>query len=221
MKRFLFPTLYILILLFSISCKKNVCPPDKKLGNLDLRPATLAFNPYSGNEKLIFKNAAGDSLTLLAPDGKKVTRDQLCVKTICTEPKIKGNSTCEYFGSEAHRFIFRDDAQTTLMDLLFFSEVYEENTQNFYSVIQIGFSTENYISQASTITDIQFSGNFLESEAGINQFFIEKDMTILNGKEYTSTLVAENDELKFYYTKTQGLVGFKTPNATWNLDRIE
>lgn len=221
MRKTILPTLSILILLLSFSCKKNVCPPDKKLGDLDLRSATLEFNPYSGNEKLIFKNTNGDSLTLRAPDGKKVTRDQLCIKTICTEPKIKGNSTCEYFGSETHRFIFRDDAQTTLMDLLFFSEVYEENTQKFYSLMRIGFSTGNFISQASIVTDIQFSENFLESETGINQFLIEKNSITLNGKEFTNIFAAEEDALKYYFSKSQGLVGFKTPDATWNLDRIE
>ena len=221
MQKTILPSISLLILILFFSCKKNVCPPDKKLGELDLQAATLAFNPYSGNEKLVFKNAVGDSLTLFAPDGKKVTRDQLCIKTICTEPKIKGNSTCEYFGSETHRFIFRDDAQTSLMDLLFFTEVYEENTQNFYSIMRVGFSTGNYISQASTVTDIRFSGNFLESETSINQFLLEKNSIILNGKEFTNVLVAEEDAAKFYYTKTQGLVGFQTPNATWNLDRIE
>ncbi len=214
-------TLSLLILMLSFSCKKTVCPPDKNLGDINLRSATLEFNLYSGNEKLIFKNASGDSLILLAPDGKKVTRDQLCIKTICTEPKIKGNSTCEYFGSETHRFIFRDDAQTTLMDLLFFTEVYEENTQKFYSMMRVGFSTGNYISQASTVTDIQFSENFLESETGISQFLMEKNSIILNGKEFTNVLAAEEDAVKYYYTKTQGLVGFQTPDAIWNLDRIE
>lgn len=214
-------TLSLLILMLSFSCKKTVCPPDKKLDDINLRSATLEFNPYSGNEKLIFKNASGDSLILLAPDGKKVTRDQLCIKTICTEPKIKGNSTCEYFGSETHRFIFRDNAQTILMDLLFFTEVYEENTQKFYSMMRVGFSTGNYISQASTVTDIQFSENFLESETGISQFLMEKNSIILNGKEFTNVLAAEEDAVKYYYTKTQGLVGFQTPDAIWNLDRIE
>ncbi|MFK8006273.1 MAG: hypothetical protein AB8H03_07880 [Saprospiraceae bacterium] len=221
MHKKILPPLSILILILFISCKKNVCPPDKKLGDLDLRSATLEFNPYSGNEKLVFKNTVGDSLILLAPDGKKVTRDQLCIKTICTEPKIKGNSTCEYFGSETHRFIFRDDAQTTLMDLLFFSEVYEENTQKFYSMMRVGFSTGNYISQASTVTDIQFSENFLESKTGVNQFLMEKNSIILNGKEFTNILAAEEDAVKYYYSKTQGLIGFKTPDATWNLDRVE
>ena len=221
MQKKILPTLSLLILILSFSCKKNVCPPDKKLGDLDLRAATLAFNPYAGNEKLIFKNMSGDSLTLLAPDGEKVTRDQLCIKTICTEPKIKGNSTCEYFDSEAHRFIFRDDSETTLMDLLFFSEVYEQNTQKFYSVMRVGFSTGNYISQASTVTDIQFSGNFLESETGINQFLLEKNSITLNNKTFTNILAAEEDAVKYYYSKTQGLIGFQTPDATWHLDRIE
>lgn len=221
MRKTILSSISFLILILSFSCKKNVCPPSKKLGDLDLRPATLEFNPYAGNEKLIFKNASGDSLILLAPDGKKVTRDQLCIKTICTEPKIKGNSTCEYFDSEAHRIIFRDNDQTTLMDLLFSSEVYEENTQNFYSIMRVGFSTGNYISQASTVTDIQFSENFLESETIINQFLLEKNSITLNGKEFTNVLAAEEDAIKYFYSKTQGLVGFQTPDATWNLDRIE
>ncbi len=221
MRKTILSSISFLILILSFSCKKNVCPPSKKLGDLDLRPATLEFNPYAGNEKLIFKNASGDSLILLAPDGKKVTRDQLCIKTICTEPKIKGNSTCEYFDSEAHRIIFRDNNQTTLMDLLFSSEVYEENTQNFYSIMRVGFSTGNYISQASTVTDIQFSENFLESETIINQFLLEKNSITLNGKEFTNVLAAEEDAIKYFYSKTQGLVGFQTPDATWNLDRIE
>jgi len=221
MKKFLLPILSLLILTISFSCKKSVCPPDKKLGDLDLRSATLDFNPYDGNEKLIFKNAAGDSLTLQADAGKEINRDRLCVKTICTEPKIKGNSTCEYFGSETHRFIFRDDAQTTLMDLLFFTEVYAEDSQDFYSMVRVAFSTGNYISQATKVTDIQFSGNFQESETGINQFLLEKNSITLNGKEFTDALAAEEDAVKYYYTKTQGLVGFQTPDATWHLDRIE
>ncbi len=221
MRKIILPTLSFLILIFSFSCKKNVCPPDKKLGDLNLRSATLEFNPYVGNEKLIFKNGMGDSLTLFAPDGKKFSQDQLCIKTICTEPKIKGNSTCEYFDSESFRFIFRDEAQTTLMDLLFSSEVYEENTQNFYSIMRVAFSTGNFISQASTITDIQFSGNFQESETTINQFLLEKNSITLNGKEFTNVLAAEEDSVKYYYSKTQGLVGFQTPDVTWHLDRIE
>lgn len=212
-------SLILSVVLFS--CKKNVCPPDKKLGKISLRNETLIFNPYNGDEKLIFKNSQGDSLTLLAPEGKKITFDQLCVKNICTEPKIKGNSTCEYFDAETHRLIFRDSDQTTLVDILFYTKVYQENSQDFYSLIRVGLSNGNFISQASKITDIQFSGNFIESETGINSFFLEKNSIDLNSKIYSNIMAAETDETKIYYSKEQGLIGFQTPNTTWNLDRIE
>lgn len=211
----------LILTLFLCSCKKNVCPPDKKLGDLALRAETLGYNPYDGNEKLIFKNTQGDSLTLLAPAGKKVTFDQLCIKNICTEPKIKGNSTCEYYDSETHRLIFKDDDQTTLIDILFYTKVYEEDSQDFYSLMRISFSKVNYITQASKITDIQFVGNFIESETGISQFFLVKNSIALNGKEYSDVLAAEADDSKIYYSKEQGVVGFQTPETTWNLDRIE
>lgn len=216
-------TSYLLLLssLLFFTCRKNVCPPDEKVGSLDLTSTTLAFNPYIGSEKLIFKNATGDSLTLESPDGKTIRRDNLCVEEICTEPKIKGNTTCKYFASESHSLLFRDNAQTILLDILLVSEVYEKDTQKFYSILRLGFSIENLINSAGTVTDVQFQGNFNPSETIINDFLVEKNSVTLNDKTYNNVFAFEENPLKYYYTKDQGLVGFQTPDAIWNLDRIE
>lgn len=212
---------FITLITISISCRNRGCPPDEKVGEFNLTETNKNYNPYSGTEKLIFKNALGDSLTLSAKDGKTITRDQLCIEEICTEPKIKGNTTCKYIGSEAHRFLFGDEDQTMLMDLLFATDNSQKNEQKFYSFIRLGFSKGTYISSAGKITDVHFSGNFDEEESILNNFLVEKNSISLNGKIFNNIFAHEEQPLKYYYSKTQGLVGFSDPDGTWNLDRIE
>lgn len=218
--KILLPSLLLFFATF-FGCKNDVCPPDEKVGDLALKSTSLAFVPYTGSEKLIFKNGMGDSLTLAATEGKQIAQDQLCVKKLCTEPKIKGNSTCEYFSSESNRYIFSNAAQTVLIDLLLTSDVFGEDTQNFYSFLRLGVSFDTYISQAGIITEVQFNGHFDEAESSVNNFFREQNMITLNGKTFENVLAYEADLIKYYYSKSEGLVGMQTPDATWHLDRVE
>lgn len=216
------PLLAFLILFITFSsCINRGCPPDEKVGEFDLTDINKSFNPYSGAEKLIFKNANGDSLILKAKDGKTVTRDQICIEEICTETKIKGNTTCKYIASETHRYLFGDDAQTMLMDLLFGTDNSQKNAQKFYSFIRVGFSKGNYITSAGKITDVHFAGNFDQETSILNNFLVEKISVELNGKTFNNVLAYEDQPLKYYYTKEKGLVGFSDPDDTWHLDHIE
>lgn len=217
------PLILVTILFLSIftSCKNRGCPPDEKVGKFNLTDLNKSYNPYSGTEKLIFKNSNGDSLTLKANEGKAVTRDQICIEEICTEPKIKGNTTCKYIASETHRFLFRDDNQTMLIDLLFGTDNTQKNAQKFYSFIRLGFSKGNYITSAGKITDVHFTGSFDEEATILNNFLIEKNSIELNGKTFNNVYTFEEEPLKYYYTKDQGLVGFSDPDGTWHLDRVE
>lgn len=213
--------LSLLFLSIFTTCKNRGCPPDEKVGEFNLTDLNKSFNSYSGSEKLIFKNATGDSLTLTAKDGKAVTRDQICIEEICTEPKIKGNTTCKYIASETHRFLFGDDNQTMLMDLLFATDNTQRNAQKFYSFFRLGFSKGDYITSAGKITDVHYTGNFDPEATVLNNFLVEKNSIELNGKTFNNVFAYEEQPLKYYYTKEQGLIGFSDPDGTWHLDRIE
>ena len=214
-------TLLSLSTLFFFTCKKNVCPPDEKIGDLELAAATLEFMPYSGSEKLVFKNAAGDSLILQSTDGKRITNEQLCVEKICTEPKIKGNTTCKYFEGEAQRILFQNTNKNILIDILITSEVYEPNAQKFYDLLQVGVSMENYNDVAGIVTHAHFSGSFDNEKTIVQNFFDETYLVELNENPFSYPLVFEGNFLKIYYSRDKGFIGFATPDEVWNLDHVE
>jgi len=220
MKNLILPISVFLSSLLFFGCPQN-CPPDEKVGEFDLKAETLSYVPYDGNEKIIFKNSSGDSLIFEAVDGKVITREQLCVKVICTEQKIKGESTCEYIASETHSLLFRDATQSFLLDILIGTDMNASESENFYSFFRLGFSSDNSISTAGKITEIHFNGTFNNDATVINDFLMEKDEITLNGITFNNVLCYEENPVKYFYTKDQGLVGFITPTDTYHFDRME
>ena len=212
----LLPTILVFTFFF-FSCPKD-CPPDEKIGDLNLKTTTLSYSPYSGTEKLVFKNSSGDSIILQSDAGKQISQDRLCVREICEEPKIKGEITCEYFASESHSLLFRDPDQTILLEILLASDLNKENSENFYSFLRVGFSNENSISSAGLITEQHFNGNLDLDALVINNILIEKDEITLNTKSFSNVYAYEESTLKYYYTKEEGLVGFITTDNTYHLD---
>ncbi|HFB99942.1 MAG TPA: hypothetical protein ENJ53_03970 [Phaeodactylibacter sp.] len=214
------------ILLFSVSifstCKKHTCLSDEKIGDLELHANTLFYMPYSGSEKLVFKNATGDSLILQSTDGKRISKEQLCVETTCTDPKIKGNSTCKYFEGESQRIIFQNTEKTILIDILITSEVYEPNTQKFYDFLQVGISVDDYNEVAGFVTHTNFSGPINNEKTVIQNFLIGDTYGMeINNKFFGYPLVFEGNPLKFYYNGPHGVIRFATPDEVWNLDHVE
>jgi len=205
------------VLMIFWACDGDICPPDKKVGDLALTATTKSFNPYNLDSRIIFKSDAGDSLIFEATDASEVSFDQLCVKKICTEPEIKGNTTCEYFESEAERIILATADQNALIDFLLYSSVIEENSKTFFQAMRIGFSQVNFIEQAGIITD----SIEVENLSNLNYEPFPELQSVgaitLNDQTFEDAFQYEGSLVSLYYNKQKGLVGFKTPEATWSL----
>ena len=197
----------------------DVCPPDEKVGELDLDQEVLDFIPYDGTERLVFKNQNGDSLLLFSDNGKEVSQDRLCIKEICTEPEIKGETTCEYFESESHRFIFRNDEQDALMDFLVFSELIRSNTELFRQSIRLSWNFKSTLfATGERVLKIIPDTPVGDDEIDIQVEFEEIGAIELNGKTYSDVFKADDLVMDLYFNISEGLVGFETADEVWNLE---
>lgn len=212
---------YILFIFSSLmifwACDGDICPPDKKVGELGLTTTTQSFNPYNLDSRITFKSDAGDSLTFEATAASEVSFDQLCVKKICTEPEIKGNTTCEYFEAEAERIILATADQNALIDFLLYSSVIEENSKTFFQAMRIGFSQVNFIEQAGIITDSVDVENLNNLNYDPFPEFEFVGSITLNEQTFENAFQYEGSLVSLYYNQSKGLIGFKTPEATWDL----
>ena len=202
----------------SLSNCGDVCPPDEKVGEINLHADTKAWMPYDGSETLIFVNQEGDELEITAQNGKETSIDMACTKQICTEPDdFDPNSTCEFYDSEANRFVFSNMVNFTA-DILYFSEVVRPNSEEFYQSLRVALSyQEGFFGMGQLITKTIPEQNINPSEVGIEKPFSLEPSVTLNGKTYNNVLKSVDFSMTIYFSKSEGLVGFETADETWNL----
>jgi len=186
----------------------DVCPPDEKVGELDLNQEVLDLIPYDGTERLVFKNQNGDSLVLFSENGKEISRDRLCVKEICTEPEIKGETTCEFFESEAHRFIFRNEEQNALMDFLVYGELIRANTELFRQGFRLSWNFKSTLSaQGERVLKIIPDEPIGNDEINIQIEFELIGEIELNGEMYSEVFKANDSLMDLYFNSSLGRFG--------------
>lgn len=195
----------------------DLCPPDEKVGEIDLDEDTKAWLPYDGTETLIFSDQDGNELSITAINGKEESIDMACVKQICTEPDdFDPNSTCEFYDAESIRFTF-GNLDNFLADIGCFSEVVRPESEEFYQVLNVTVSYGNAIGTGKLLTKtIPEQAITLADVNQDNPFTLIPSVT-LNGQTYNEVLKSEDVNLTVYYSKSQGLVGFETDTETWNL----
>ncbi len=194
------------------------CPPNEQVGDLSLGDQAKAFLPYVGSETLTFTDEAGATMTFTLPRGEEVFSDQLCIRTICTEAKFNSPSSCEYYAAESQRFSFFSDGNEAVLDLLLYSDVYNYNTTDFYDVLQVAFSIGTPSIEAGAIVEQRFTGEFIENETSIQDFFVFTPTLTLNSREFTDVLAYEEGNLGVYIQEGVGVIGFKNAEHTWVLE---
>lgn len=207
--------LALLIVLISISCKVN-CPPDEKVGTIDLSDTTETYIPsfYLNESTLVFKNESGELLKLHL-NSQEEQMDKLCVETICTELEFDGKSTCKYFDAASHRFIYANENSSILMDLLFHIDLAKTKTEYFYDVMQISMSTQdNFFGLSQHHTDIRFEDASATIPEPNNRMTVINEVQLID-TTFTNVYANEQDPLKTYYTRDSGLVGFDINGEVW------
>ncbi|MEM1325881.1 MAG: hypothetical protein AAGI23_08005 [Bacteroidota bacterium] len=206
---------FLFFVVIAAACD-DFCPPDEQVGELELTPSTLSFNPYTDDSRLVFLNANGDSLVFTAPEGVARQIDQLCVQELCTEPKIKGETTCEFFTSETERLVFFDEDQTATIDFLVYSDVVAANTRQFYQAVQVSVSQNLFSELATVVTDSINVAQLDRPNLSVLNYFEAVGTIELNGQTYEETFAFEGTLMTIYLTRELGLVGFETSETVWN-----
>jgi len=196
----------------------DLCPPDEKVGEIDLHDDTKAWMPYDGTETLIFSDQNGNEFSVTAINGKEESIDMACTKQICTEPDdFDPNSTCEFYDSEAIRFTFAN-LTNFVADILYHSEVVRGDAEEFYQALRISVSLgETNLGMGQLITKTIPEQTISPEQIGHDNPFTLIPSVELNGVIYNEVLKSEDISMTIYFSKSQGLVGFETDTETWNL----
>ena len=194
------------------------CPPNEQVGDLSLGDPAKAFLPYDGSETLTFVDETGANMAFTLPRGQETFSDQLCIRTICTEAKFNSPSSCEYYAAESRRFSFFSDGNEAVLDLLLYSDVYNYNSTDFYDALQVAFSIGTPSIEAGAIVEQRFTGDFVENETSVQDFFVLTPTLTLNSRDFTDVLVYEEGNLGVYVQEGVGVIGFKNAEHTWVLE---
>jgi len=196
----------------------DLCPPDEKVGEIDLHEDTKAWMPYDGTETLIFSDQNGNELSVSAINGKEESIDRACTKQICTEPDdFDPNTTCEFYDAEAIRFTF-GDLENFVADILYHSEVVRGDSEDFYQALRVAVSFgETRFGMGQLITKTLPAQTITPAQIGHDNPFSMMPSVELNGVIYNEVLISEDLNMTIYFSKSQGLVGFETGTETWNL----
>ncbi|MEM6268539.1 MAG: hypothetical protein AAF998_03835 [Bacteroidota bacterium] len=193
------------------------CPPDEKIGEIRLQSSTQGWIAYQGNETLPFTNANRDGLRLRNRCGAEASTDRLCIRTICTENKIKGQSFCEYFDAESRRFIFQDDADSLLLDLLFYSAVYDPEARHFVDVVRVTLSWGTAIISGEKVLGQNFSGILDSTKLSLGPPLEELGRVKLDSVYFENVYSRTEGPLALWLSPEQGLVGFSRNGELYRL----
>lgn len=207
--------LFFIFLMVSMSACR--CPPDEEVGTLSLSPEALGFLPYSGSEALTFARADGQELTFTAPRGEQLGTDQVCVRTICTEARYNSPSSCEFYTTGNRRYVFVSDDNRHLIDLLLYSALHEEDTENFYDALQVGYSAGAPAIQGNTAIVPRFNGGFVASEVPFSSPLLKVSTVELNGRQYTDVLRRAEGNLSIYLQPGKGVIAISENGNVYTL----
>ncbi len=212
----------LLAIILSSSCKVIDCPPDEKIGSVDLSDTTKRFIPsfYIDEASLIFKNGNEAQIKLALTEQVQQV-DQLCIETICNEPEFDGKNTCKYFDASSHRFTYANDDSSILMDLLFSIGLARQGTEYFFDIMSIGMSSpDNLFTFSQHITDVRFYHPSISAPPAFKPMVFMAEFQLLD-TTFTNVYANENDKLKTYYTQESGLVGFDLDGEIWRFVGME
>ena len=201
----IFVVIFLSLLISQYGC--NTCKTDDK-GKFYLTTQDKLVIPYVGNEKLIFKDSIGDTMSFTGTGRviKMISRSQYqhgCPGDIWSEEQqyviFKGtaNSFMEISVTK------RADFKTVANDFYISSFLLSPIDYQFYCLRRTN-STNFYCSGTNLLTP--------------------NDSLSINNKMFYSVYVLPNDENficdttiipRFFYTVSQGVVGFQTIDKKW------
>jgi len=207
-------------LLFSCKTKIN-CPPDKKVGMLLFTTTAKEYIPsYQSRQILVFKNQNDERLELTIQQTEQSTNNRLCLQKICSTLDVKSKTTCQYLGGEVTRFFLsgKFNGKELSGDLLFTHLQPTVYVKEFITAMRFSMDYEG-TSMSGYIIEKDFSKPVNESQlkSELGGIMVKQNKLKLNDQEFTEVYVSEKQYPYFYFTKKQGLVGFKTSSTTWNL----
>lgn len=227
--------LALALILFSISCTKEKntgdAPPCEP-GTIDLDTVRLADNatsfiPYTGDENIYFKNAAGDEVKFepLYPPKKHHFLD------------LDFDLVCDAGG--ANHYIYQREQYVvshicTALNLQYFLNIYPEHSSiqpKFVDKFELLFhvpAVNNLITTSiklEIITDFKGNEGALQNEFGAQGYTLAGEVTILNKifkDVYIKTNSGSNQLEELFFNKTTGIVGFRDLSGElWVFDRTE
>ena len=222
MKKYFVLSLVAILITFASACD-NTCPPNEKIGTIDLSDTTKLFIPasYLAEKVQVFENNSGAEIKLILSEQNQQI-DKLCIETICTEPVFDGESTCKYFDASSHRFIYANEQSSILLDLLFSMEIAKPKAVSFYDIMTVGMSTENNLfAYSQFISDVRFEDSSIVPTVSSNVEMQLLPEVVLLDSTFTNVYANEMDLLKTYFTRENGLVGFDLDGQLWRLVSVE
>jgi hypothetical protein len=208
---------FYLLLIPALLWSACSCPPDEKEGELDLSAEALAFLPYDNATKLTFLDEADNPLVLSLARGEEIERDQLCVRTTCTEARYGSPSSCAYYEAESRRYTFFSADNTVALDVLLYSDVYEYGTPEFFDALQVGLSIGTPSISGHHPIMVRFPDPDPAKQPLTDLFEVREDLS-LNGKSFRNILTYEEGGLGIYVEAGVGVIGFKNSEHTWVLE---
>ncbi len=220
MKNLLFFSVLIVIL-SAAACRKE-CPPDVKIGDKPLSEKSLRFFSYSGHPKLVFKDQTGQELLFTSPEGVQTEINKIAVYKQCTEAKFDGNSSYKYFEGTSKSISFFSQPAQFSIDFGLYTTILRPEQELFYDKLIVGVSGTGSVGRGELVTDIRFPDSFDDAELNITDSLTYIDTLTLNGQLFTEVYQTNSFEgRRVYYNKDKGIVGFKTLDRVYHLDRIE
>ena len=211
------PYLFSLSLAAALLLASCRCPPDEKIGEIGLGENARSFFPYEGTETLTFQNAQGATVTFSAPRGREEGTDQVCINTICTEARYNSPSSCEYFESDNIRYIWVSDDKQRLIDLLLFTEVYEQETENFYDALQVSFASGAPSVEAYYLLQQRFSGDLKIDNTSLDPIMSLQESVDIQNQTFTNVLRYRGNNLGIYLQAGKGVIAFEESGNFWLL----
>mgnify|MGYP006269426489 CR=1 FL=1 len=200
------------LLLCLSGCGLFGCPDDEKVGDIELDADTRALIPYQGSEVLTFQDSLGNTLTLDG-QGEEIAQNQLCVREICTEARIKGETSCEYVDSESRSYSYQSDS--AIFQALFYTELAAPESEQYVDLLRISFSYGvGSVSAFRVIKERDGSGTYDSLPAG--DTLTNVGTLTLGGQVYNDVWTNRYaDFIQLYYTDAEGLIAFEQRGQLW------
>jgi len=200
-----------------VSCS---CPADQKIGTVKLDPVTLSYFPYTGQEKLIFKNRQGQTIKFYAPQGLTNSKTKIAVYKRCSEFKFDGKTTYKYYEGQGKKIWFKSDNGYAI-NLGLFTENLKPEQVAFYDKLTVDLMKVGGIGRMELVTKVRLK-NHNENDIYLTDKAIRVGNIKLVNKTFHDVWSSKNfDGRILYYNKIKGIVGFNDGEHLYYLDEIE